>query len=142
MRRSDPRDRLYTAEEYGRLPDYPDCRDELVRGRRIREPFPRPIHGHLQARIGGLLDGFVREHGPGYVAVETRFTADRPGRLAEKIAQYYAAGTRLVWVIDPRERSAVVYRGPDAARVLGAEGKLEGEDVIPGFRCPIRELFD
>jgi len=185
MRSSDPRDRRYTAEEYGRLPDYPDGRDELVRGRRVHEPFPRPMHGHLQARIGGLLDGFVRAHGLGYVAVETGFVlergpdtvrgpdvafvsrarygdtlpehwpefgpdlavevrspSDRPGRLAEKIAQYFAAGTRLVWVIDPRERAAMVYRGPKAARMLGAEGELEGEDVIPGFRCPIRELFD
>ncbi len=185
MSRVPPSDRLYTAEEYARLPEYLGGRDELVRGRVVREPFPRPIHAQVQARLCELLGAHVRRKRLGFVggetgfklerdpdtvrgpdaaflsrarfgvtlpehwpecgpdlAVEIRSPSERRRRLAEKIALYFAAGTRLVWVIDPKKRTAVVYHSPDDARVLRAGDELEGEDVVPGFRVSLRELFD
>ncbi len=57
MHRIDPKDRRYTAEEYARMPECLDGRDELVRGRVVRKAFPRPIHGRIQARLAGMLGG-------------------------------------------------------------------------------------
>jgi Uma2 family endonuclease len=48
---------------------------------------------------------------------------------------------RLVWVIDPRSRTAIVYRPDGSARLVRQEEALEGEDVVPGFRLPLTELF-
>src|SRR2546426_817289 len=52
------------------------------------------------------------------------------------------AGVRLAWVIDPAEERAVAYRSVTGAREIPPEGSLDGEDLLPGFRCPLRELFE
>jgi hypothetical protein len=47
----------------------------------------------------------------------------------------------MVWVVEPRERRLIL-RYPDRApKVLTAAGVLDGEDVLPGFRCAVAELF-
>ena len=60
----------------------------------------------------------------------------------DKVGEYLEAGVRLVWVIDPERRSAVVYRSLGEVRKLGADEFLEGEDVVPEFRCRLADLFD
>lgn len=75
------------------------------------------------------------------LAVEIISPWDRVGALEDKIAQYFGAGTRLVWVIHPGTRSVHVYRSPLALRVLGADHELTGEPVLPDFRWPLRRLF-
>jgi hypothetical protein len=47
----------------------------------------------------------------------------------------------LVWVLDPEARSAAVYRSLTEVRTLSAKDQLTGEDVLPGFRCRLRDLF-
>jgi len=46
-----------------------------------------------------------------------------------------------VWVIDPEEETVAVYRTLLAPRVLGGADTLDGEDVVPGFRVSVPELF-
>ncbi len=61
--------------------------------------------------------------------------------IEEKTALYLEAGVRLVWIIDPIHR-AVRARRPDGTdRLLSEHDELDGEDVLPGFRLPISELF-
>lgn len=57
-----------------------------------------------------------------------------------KVSEYLDAGVRLVWVIDPTTRRAHIYR-PDSGIILTSKDDLDGEAVIPGFRCPINDLF-
>lgn len=60
----------------------------------------------------------------------------------EKVADFLEAGTTLVWVINPRLRSVMVHRGGDRPPVRLAENQeLDGEDVLPGFRCLVKDLF-
>jgi Uma2 family endonuclease len=47
----------------------------------------------------------------------------------------------LIWVIHPQSRKVLVYRDDGSANRLLECDELSGEDVIPGFRCPVRELF-
>jgi Uma2 family endonuclease len=61
--------------------------------------------------------------------------------VAEKVADWLRAGTRLVWVIDPATRSAKVYRSLDDVQGLSEEDRLDGGAVVPGFSCALRELF-
>jgi len=67
--------------------------------------------------------------------------SDTLGYVHEKMARYFAHGTRLAWIINPSERNAVVYRSPEADRLLRVTDTLDGEDVLPGFRLPLAELF-
>jgi Uma2 family endonuclease len=66
---------------------------------------------------------------------------DRPGELLAKIAQWLEAGTKLVWVIDPRIDEARVYRPDGSLTITGADGALDGEDVLPGFACALKDVL-
>ena len=75
------------------------------------------------------------------LVVEVLSPSDRYSAVARKVAQYLAAGARLVWVIDPEARTVAVYRPDGEVVELGADGVLDGEDVVPGFRLPLAELW-
>lgn len=76
------------------------------------------------------------------LAVEVISPSDSPRRVLDKVGEYLQSGVRLVWVIDPVKRQAAVHRTLTSVREIDASGALHGEDVLPGFRCPLSELFD
>jgi Uma2 family endonuclease len=59
-----------------------------------------------------------------------------------KVADYLAAGTRRVWVVDSETHTVAVYATLLAPRILSTTDFLEGEDVVPGFRVRIADLFE
>lgn len=75
------------------------------------------------------------------LAIEVLSPSDRPSRVSRKVQQYLAAGARLVWVIDPEDRTAAVYRPDHEMLLLEADGVLDGADVLPGFRLPLAEIW-
>jgi Uma2 family endonuclease len=75
------------------------------------------------------------------LAVEIVSPGDRPRHILDKVGEYLEAGTRLVWVIDPRKAKAVVYRSLSEVRELGLADTLDGEDVLPRFSCPLRDIL-
>jgi len=75
------------------------------------------------------------------LAVEVLSPNDGAQEVLEKVGEYLDAGVRLVWVIDPQERGANRYRSLTDACALAIEDELDGEDVLPGFRCPLAEIF-
>jgi Uma2 family endonuclease len=68
-----------------------------------------------------------------------------PNDLAEdiidRVNEYFAAGTKLVWVVYPTQRFLYVYESPRQVRILGAADGLDGGVVLPGLRIPIASLF-
>jgi Uma2 family endonuclease len=44
-------------------------------------------------------------------------------------------------VIDPERREARVYRQDGSLTVLGHDNSLAGEDVLPGFTCPLSDVL-
>ena len=62
---------------------------------------------------------------------------DRPGEVLTKVADWLDAGTRLVWVIDPKRQHVRTYRADGDETITDERGSLEGEDVVPGFTCPV-----
>jgi Uma2 family endonuclease len=61
--------------------------------------------------------------------------------MADKLAQYFAAGVRLVWYVYPDTRTVEVYTAVDQCAELGEDGVLTGGDVLPGFELPVRDWF-
>ena len=74
------------------------------------------------------------------LAAEVVSPGDSRREVAEKVHDYLAAGTRLVWVIDPRRRTVTVHRPGADPRVLRPDGLLEGGDLLPGFSLPVSRL--
>ena len=75
------------------------------------------------------------------LAVEVLSPDDRSREVLEKVGEYLDAGVRLVWVIDPENRCASRYRSLTDVRTLGTADELDGEDVVPAFRCPLSEIL-
>lgn len=64
--------------------------------------------------------------------------------LADKRTDYFAAGTEVVWDVDPLAQTIAVYHRdtPDKPRVYGINDVAEAEPAVPGWRLPVRELFE
>ena len=76
------------------------------------------------------------------LAVEVLSPGDRRNDVLEKVGEYLDAGSRLVWVIDPEQRMAIAYRSLMDVRVIREAEMLEGEDVVPGFACALRDVLE
>ena len=79
---------------------------------------------------------------PPDLAVEVVSPTDAQFRVVEKALVYLAAGTRLVWVIEPVAKTVTVYRSETDIKVLTREDTLTGEDVVEGFSCQVSQLFE
>lgn len=75
------------------------------------------------------------------LAVEVLSEANTRREMDNKLKDYFRAGVRLVWYVDPREREVTVYTSPRKRTVLTEKGTLTGGDVLPGFELKLRELF-
>ena len=74
------------------------------------------------------------------LAVEVISINDLFVDVSKKVQEYLAAGIPLVWVLDPESQQIYVHRSTGAT-ILSVHDELSGEDVVPGFRCQVSELF-
>ncbi len=91
--------------------------------------FPRDVLPKGWARI------------PPDLVVEVLSPNDLVYKLEEKLSDYRKVGVPLIWVINPESRTVMVYRRDGSINLLQDNDELSGEDVVPGFRCPIREIL-
>ena len=75
------------------------------------------------------------------LAVEVTSPGDTGPEVAAKAASWLAAGTRLVWVVDPAAASVTIHEPGVAQRRLSAAGVLNGEPLFPAFRLPVADIF-
>jgi Uma2 family endonuclease len=75
------------------------------------------------------------------LAVEVVSPSDRADEVDEKVDSYLRTGVRLVWVVYPSTRRVAVHGPGGGVTVLTGSDALDGGDVVPGFRCPVAELF-
>lgn len=78
--------------------------------------------------------------GPDLV-VEIVSPGDRPGETLAKVADWLNGGTRLVWIVDPERRLARVHRHDGSVTLVAEHEGLDGEDVVPGFFCPLATIL-
>jgi len=75
------------------------------------------------------------------LAVEVMSPGDTVKEVREKVEDWLAAGTKAVWVLNPKRRSVTVYRSTSDVTRLAEGDELEGGEVVPGFRCKVSEIF-
>jgi Uma2 family endonuclease len=75
------------------------------------------------------------------IVVEVVSTNDLAKEVDEKIEEYLEAGVPLVWIVYPESRSVQVHRPDSTVTKLHETDELTGENIFPGFRCKVAELF-
>jgi Uma2 family endonuclease len=79
------------------------------------------------------------------LVVEVVSPTDRLKSVQRKALRYVKYGVRLVWVVYPEDKTVEVYRpsktGAATIDVIDIDGVLDGEDVLPGFKLPVRDIF-
>ena len=75
------------------------------------------------------------------IAAEVVSPNDLFSEVLDKVAEYLAAGVRLVWVANPDHRTIHIYRADGSTSLLRENDELTGEDVLPEFRCRVGDLF-
>jgi Uma2 family endonuclease len=81
------------------------------------------------------------EGAPDFV-VEVAGDAQAPSLLAKKALEYLAAGAKMVCIIDPEPERVMIYEPPNRVRILGRDEVLDAGEVLPGFSCPVAQLFE
>ena len=94
------------------------------------ERFPK------SARERGAIPDVVPD-----LAVEVLSKSNRRKEMECKLDEYFEAGVRLVWYVDPKARTVRVYTGRHDFSTLTTDGELDGGDVLPGFRLAIGDWF-
>jgi Uma2 family endonuclease len=76
------------------------------------------------------------------LVVEVLSATNTRREMARKRDEYFRAGVKLVWEVDPESRSAIVYTGPDNSTSILPDGILDAGEILPGFKLSLREVFD
>ena len=75
------------------------------------------------------------------LAVEILSASNTPAEMRQKRADYFTAGVRLVWQVDPAARTISVYTAAEESTLLTEADTLDGGVVLPGFTLRVAELF-
>jgi len=77
---------------------------------------------------------------PPLLAAEVISPTDEPTAVNEKIAIYIQAGI-LLWIVNPRHKHIYVYAPGKPMQTLTLDDSLDGDDVLPGFKLPLKAVF-
>jgi Uma2 family endonuclease len=75
------------------------------------------------------------------IAVEILSESNTKREMEQKRGDYFRSGVRLVWEIDPEQRTVTAYTSPEQCTVLRQTDLLDGSPVLPDFVLPLSELF-
>ena len=75
------------------------------------------------------------------LAIEVISPSDRVEDLMDKLAEYFEADVRTVWVVHPRQKLVQVYDSLHTVRGFGIDDTLDGGRVLPGFSLPLKQIF-
>lgn len=76
------------------------------------------------------------------LVVEILSEGNTAREMERKLEDYFRTGVRLVWYVDPKQQSVIVYTSPRESRIVGIDEVLDAGEVLPGFTLAVREWFD
>ncbi|MFQ5859132.1 MAG: Uma2 family endonuclease [Anaerolineae bacterium] len=92
-----------------------------------RDRLPEPPKGYLEVAPE--------------LVVEVMSPNDRWQSVQDKMEEYFAIGVQWVWIVQPANRTVLVYRSITELQKFGEEDTLNGEGVLEGFALPVASLF-
>jgi Uma2 family endonuclease len=117
---------------------FPELRCTFA-GRSIVPDVVFLLNEHIETdEDGEILDPTLR---PPDIHIEIVSPDQSVRKCREKLVFSTAKGCPLGWLIDPIRKTVHVYRPGQRAKPVPADGVLEGDPVLPGYRLPVAELF-
>lgn len=120
---------VYAAETGFKLASNPD---------HVRAPDAAFVRKERVIAVGNV-EGFWP--GAPDLAVEVVSPSDSFADVEEKVFDWLDGGARAVIVVNPKKRSVTLYRSVSDVRVLSENEFVSVEDVVPGWRLAVRDLF-
>ena len=75
------------------------------------------------------------------LAVEVVSPNDIWEKVHGKVLEYFTAGVKQVWLVSPEYKNVFVFDSPTHTSILSESDDLLSEQLLPGFRCPVSDLF-
>jgi Uma2 family endonuclease len=75
------------------------------------------------------------------LVIEVLSESNTPAEMERKRGEYFSAGVRLIWEVEPETRSVSVFAPDGTVTRLENSATLHGGDVLPGFTVNLVELF-
>ena len=76
------------------------------------------------------------------LVAEIMSPSDRRKAAVQKMRDWLDAGVRVAWLIEPKQRRATIYFADGAELAVASDGMLTADDVLPGFACKLRDVFE
>jgi Uma2 family endonuclease len=76
------------------------------------------------------------------IAVEVLSPSETTRMIHRKLKQYFAAGVKEVWLVDPESREVEIWTGPSLPEPTLADAGALTSKLLPGFELPLQKLFD
>lgn len=94
-------------------------------------------------RVERIPSGGVKGFFPGApdLAVEVVSPTDLANEVAAKVQEWLRTGCRMVWVVDPENRSVTVHRSLTEITVLTVADTLTAGELLPEFSMPVAKVF-
>ena len=104
----------------------------------VREPdiaYTSAAKIGLDARITGYAEAVPD------LVVEIKSPSDSRREVHDKARMWLSHGVKLAWVVHPDTRTIDVHQPDRPVATIGADGTLDGADVLPGFNCTLQAVF-
>jgi Uma2 family endonuclease len=75
------------------------------------------------------------------LVVEVLSPWDRKGKVEEKTARWLVIGALAVWLVNPQTRTVDVRHANGERKLCTESDELTGDDIVPGFRVRVAEIF-
>ncbi len=75
------------------------------------------------------------------LAVEVLSPDYRKGQVDAKIRDWFGAGVKAIWIVEPKSQSIAIYTSPEEFQTRNFSEALEGGELVPGFSCPVADIF-
>ena len=92
--------------------------------------------------IARSSDATTMIEGAPVLAVEILSPSDTQEDVDEKIDEYLANGTALVWIVDPHFQTVRIHRRGEQPILFNLQQELAGDPHLPGFRTPVTAIFE
>ena len=75
------------------------------------------------------------------LAVEILAPTNTRREIDDRLKDFFASGTQIAWIIDPERQRVEACHSLSQRKLIGVGGSLDGEHLLPGFKCPLADLF-